>query len=68
MIYVWFETIRMKKLNIKIIYSAIFAVLFILGILLLTITEIFSESWLTGLIMIGISIALVIVLTIKKFR
>ncbi len=42
--------------------------LFITGIFLLTLTEIFSEGWLIGIILIGILIIMIIVLTIKKFK
>ena len=55
-------------LNLKLIYASIFTILFVIGILLLTLTEIFTESWLTGLGLVGIAIVLVIILTIKKFK
>ncbi|MDX1596654.1 MAG: hypothetical protein R3327_06915 [Nitrosopumilaceae archaeon] len=55
-------------MNLKLIYASIFTILFVIGILLLTLTEIFTESWLTGLGLVGIAIVLVIILTIKKFK
>ncbi|MFB5635066.1 hypothetical protein [Candidatus Nitrosopumilus sediminis] len=52
----------------KAIIYIIIGILFTAGILIINFTDIFSETWFIGLILIGISMAIIAITIILKMR
>ncbi|WP_182135376.1 hypothetical protein [Nitrosopumilus sp. b1] len=52
-----------------VLYGSIVTIaLFLIGVLLLSFTEVFSDYWLTGIAMMGIAIAVIVITLVIKFR
>ena len=54
--------------KIVLIGSAITIGLFLIGIALLSFTEVFSDYWLTGIGLMGLAILIIVITLIIKFR
>ncbi|MCV0401338.1 MAG: hypothetical protein K5777_05105 [Nitrosopumilus sp.] len=52
----------------RAIIYIIIGILFTAGILIINFTDIFSETWFVGLILIGISMAIISITIILKMR